>query len=123
MATSPKKATLPIRSADEILQTDDLSEKVIEVPEWETAIKVRQLSRAQFKELAESATNGDDFDEGLWEVYLFCEAVVEPEFTRDRATQLANKNAMVLNRVILEIIEHNKIGGGALETALAGFPD
>lgn len=121
MATSPKAKELKILTDEEIVAADDLKTVVVEIPEWGGAVKLRQLSRAQWKKVVKDASGSGELDEDLFELYLIVESMVEPNLTADRVEQLRQKNATVLEKLVLEVLNHSEVNAGALESLLETF--
>jgi hypothetical protein len=111
-----------ILSAEDILAADDLTEEIVEIPEWGGAVKVRAFSKAVQQEFREDARIDGEIDSNRLEMLMFLHGVVEPRFTADQYELLRRKNAGCIDRVLRVITRVSGLDGGAVEAAQRKFP-
>lgn len=105
-AAEAKEQTLPIGTVDAILKAApaDAEEEVVNVPEWDCAVKVRTLNAEAAAEIKGAAAtgvmNGSGMDVAGMERIQFRCGVVEPQFTDQQVRQLQKASATGWKRVI-----------------------
>jgi hypothetical protein len=126
---------LPVKSADEILAiatAADLDQQWLDVPEWQTRVRLRELTRAEILHATKQAqTKKGRVDEGLLNQHLFLMSVQEPRFTQEQYRRLCNRSGKPISKVMEAIKNLNGLGdeddeesSGAEEVAAAeaNFP-
>ncbi|MDA8219193.1 MAG: hypothetical protein M0Z94_16430 [Dehalococcoidales bacterium] len=116
-----ESTALRILSVAEILAATDLEERLVPVPQWDGAVRVRGLTKQQQQELRAQATNGGEVDQDLLELYLFVAGVVEPQFSQEQAILLRDKSAGAVDAVLKAIAEVSGMAAGAVKKAEAAF--
>jgi hypothetical protein len=107
---------------DEIVGCEDRPVVDVEVPEWGGVVKVRGLSKGGRQRVRDIAFDAEgNFQAERWEDALIAEGLVEPELTIVQVGELRDKAAAAVERVVRAITEESKMGGGAVEAALAQF--
>ena len=100
---------LPVKSAADILATAlaaDLDQKWIDVPEWGTRLRLREVTQAERLHAAKVSTGKRGIvDESLLNEHLFLMSVVEPRFTREQYRLLCNRSSRPFARVMEAIKE------------------
>jgi len=86
-----------ILSAEDIWAARDIEERVVPVPQWGGAVRIRTLTQKQSSNLRKQATRTNmitkqqEVDNDLLEALLFTEGVVEPKFTMGDYGKLQDK--------------------------------
>ena len=106
-----------ILSVEDILTAPDIQEKVVEVPEWGGAVKIRSFTKQRPIQLRAQAMNGEELDSERMELLMFVEGVVEPQFSADHIDLLKGKSATAMDRVLQAILAL----GGLTPEAQAGM--
>lgn len=94
------------KSPEDILDTDDIREDVIYVPEWQTKLRIRGLTLEQIALVATRSTRRDPrtgqdvFDRKAGMAFTFIYGVIEPKFAPTAIGKLYQKNAGVVSRVV-----------------------
>ena len=87
---------------DQILESKDVEEKIVEVPEWGGSVKVRGISLAKriamLNGALDSITGKIDTEKML--LLTFIECVIEPKFTVMDYVALKEKSATAMDKVI-----------------------
>jgi hypothetical protein len=127
-ATGGKKgstgAPLPVLGAEELLAKKSLREEYVEVPEWGSRVKVRELSMGTYQAVQEKATDArGSLDETKLQAYLVIAGIVEPELGDDAYEWVRGQSMRAVNRVLEKVMQLSGIGLGALEDAEAMFPE
>jgi hypothetical protein len=94
-----------ILTVEAILAAKDLKEEVVEVPEWNGAVKVRAFSKKGQQEIREMATVDDEIQTDRLEMYMFLRGVIEPHMSDDQYELLRDKSAGVIDRILQRIME------------------
>lgn len=126
MATSPaqkkKTAAGRVLTFDEIVECEDRPVVAVEIPQWNGTVKVRGLSKGGRARVREAAFDAEGtFQTDRWEDALLAEGMVEPELTIEQVRELRDKAASAIELIVSAIAEESKMGGGAVEAALAQF--
>jgi hypothetical protein len=127
-ATGGKKgstgAPLPVLGAEELLATKSLREEYVDVPEWGSRVKVRELSMGTYQAVQEKATDArGSLDETKLQAYLVIAGIVEPALGDDAYEWVRGQSMRAVNRVLEKVMQLSGIGLGALEDAEAMFPE
>lgn len=93
-----------ILTADAILNAIDLEEKIVEVPEWNGAVKIKGFTKAVQQKLRRQATVNGELDTDRFEMLMFIHGVSEPQFSEDQYEALRNKSAAPIDRVLREVM-------------------
>ena len=115
----------PVRilTADDIWAVDDIEERVVPVPQWNGAVRIRTLSQKQANELRRRATrrnaiNGkDEIDNDLLEALLFTEGVIEPQFTMADYGKLQQKSMAAMSLILREVMDASGLTDAAVREA------
>jgi hypothetical protein len=119
---------LPIGTVEAILKKapDDITEKEIEVPEWDCSVKIRSFTAAQATAIRQQGLSfqGEETKVawGEMEIMQFQQGVVEPRFDEDQARQLHLTSGRGFARVIEALDELSNIDKEALAKAREEFP-
>ena len=93
-----------ILSVEDILTAPDIEEKVVEVPEWGGAVKIRSFTKQRQMQLRQQSMKGEELDSEAMELLMFIEGVVEPEFSVSHIELLKGKSATAMDRVLQAIL-------------------
>lgn len=98
-----------------ILEANDLSEEVYEVPEWKASILLRGLTCEQLSRARAGATKSGQLDNGVLGVLTLIEGANDPVtktrlFEQAHRDALLKKNAAVVDRIATRIL--NLSGAG-----------
>jgi hypothetical protein len=114
--------TPKILTTEELLSAQDRPEKVLEVPEWGGAVKIRALSLGAFQDASEAATVAGDIDEQKMALEIVVRGVVEPQLTHEHVPLLREKSITALTTVMQEIAELSAVTQADLTAAERRFP-
>jgi hypothetical protein len=128
--SAPQSDELPVKTADEILAiatATDLDQQWLEVPEWRTRVRLRELTRAEILHATKQAeTKKGRVDQGLLNQHLFLMSIQEPRFTQEQYRRLCNRSGKPISKVMEAIKTLNGLGDeddddsrGAQEVAAA----
>jgi len=97
--------TVKILSVMDILSAADITEEVVYVPEWNGSVRIRAFTKGRQQELRGMATDQrGKLDTEKLELQLFIYGVIEPKFVPIQMTELREKSAGALDRVIKRIM-------------------
>jgi len=97
--------TVKILSVMDILSAADITEEVVYVPEWNGSVRIRAFTKGRQQELRGMATDHrGKLDTEKLELQLFIYGVIEPKFVPIQMTELREKSAGALDRVIKRIM-------------------
>jgi len=102
--TVPPVDEVSIGTLEQILAAPDLTEKVVEVPEWGCAVRLKAITKRQQMDIRQAATRGNTLDEGIMEMLMFIAGVAEPKFGREHYGELIQKASGVIDRLLKEIL-------------------
>jgi hypothetical protein len=94
-----------ILTVEDILTAPDIQERLVEVPEWGGAVKIRSFTKHRQIELRQKALVGNEVDSERMELLMFVEGVVEPQFGPEHIDLLKGKSASAMDRVLGAILE------------------
>src|SRR3990167_873470 len=114
---SNKITTLLTREA--IIAAADITDEIVEVPEWGGAVKVRGMSVADRTALLEKIIDEktEKIDPEKATLVAFIVGVVEPKFTEADFPALRQKSAAALDRVTAAFLKLSGIDTKALASA------
>jgi hypothetical protein len=109
---------------EDIIAADDIASMTLDVPEWGGAVRLRTFTKNVELEMRAKARAPDgSVDSEKLEMLMLVYGVVEPELTYDMVPHLRTKNAAVIDRILGEIVGLNRLGGDAIDTAVAAFQE
>jgi hypothetical protein len=100
-----------ILTADEIFAAKDIEERVVPVPQWGGAVRIRTLSQKQSADLRRKAqrtnpaTKQSELDNEALEQLLFIEGVIEPRFNMADYGKLQDKSMAAMTTVLKAIMD------------------
>jgi hypothetical protein len=95
-----------ILSVEDILTAPDIQERVVEVPEWGGAVKIKSFTKARQIQLrAQAIDPKGEVDSERMELLMFVEGVVEPKFGAEHIDLLKGKSASAMDRVLSAILD------------------
>jgi hypothetical protein len=95
----------PIKSAEEILAMPDLKEMQIHVPEWDSRVRIKALSKGRHQAIRKECVKDGVFDAERWEWAVLRQGIVEPQFTDAQFEQLREKSAAAIELIGQAIIK------------------
>lgn len=111
-----------ILTADEILAAQDLEERIVEVPEWGGAVKIRGLTKAAQQQVRRQATGPDgQVDADRLEILMLAACVIEPQFTEEQVERLKQKSATAVDRVLQAVLDLAGLSPEAVKQAQKSF--
>lgn len=123
-ARKGRGAPLPVLSAEDLLGTSTLREEWVDVPEWGSRIKVREMSMGTYQQVQEKATDARGLlDESKLQAYLVLAGIVEPALGDDAYEWVRGQSMRAVNRVLEKVMELSGIGGSFIEDTEATFPE
>jgi len=96
-----------ILTFDEILATSDLSQEVVDIPQWGGKVKIKELTKAARERLSKQATVNGQVDSDKLQVLMLAECLEEPKITVEQAQQLWEKSAAAVDKILFAILEIN----------------
>ena len=108
---SSDNGEIRILTADEIWAAKDIEERVVPVPQWGGAVRIRTLSQKQSAELRKRAqrtnpvTKQAEMDNEVLEQLLFIEGVIEPKFTMADYGKLQEKSMAAVTTVLKAVMD------------------
>lgn len=94
-----------IVTLDDILKSDDTARMEVSVPEWgNKTLFLRGLTKAQQAGIREQAKINDEVDEALVSKGIFREGVDEPKFTPEQVNAIWEKQAGVIDGILMTIL-------------------
>lgn len=102
-------------SAADILQAVDIDEVDVDVPEWGLVVRVRGISRAEYRAIEKLSTDPatGETDAELADVHLLVAGMLEPRVTVEEATAIVNgKSIPSVGKVTKAIMEASGLGAG-----------
>lgn len=90
---------MPLGTVEMILNTPDLKEEIVEVPEWGCSVLVQSFTKATQQELVSQATIAGELNNDRLEILIFIAGVKEPKFSLDQFELIRQKNAAPINRI------------------------
>lgn len=118
-----------ILTAQEIFEARDIEERVVPVPQWGGAVRIKTLSQKQAGDLRKRATRTNpitrqsEIDNDLLEALLFVEGVVEPQFTMADYGKLQDKSMAAVSTVLKQIMDASGLTEDAMKNATKSDPD
>ena len=73
--------------------------RVVDVPEWGSAVEIRELTRGEIREIANQEMSADESEAYVWSL-----AVINPTFTVEEATALLTDASFKSPDVVLNAI-------------------
>lgn len=111
-----------VLSVEEVLAVDDRPERVVEVPEWGGAVRIKALSLGQLQDIRTRATVGGEVDEAKSTLYMLQEGIVEPRLTEAQVEMLRQKSVPAIVRLLTAISELSAVDEASQRAAEARFP-
>lgn len=118
-------STVKMLTVNDILTANDITEEVVEVPEWGGAVRVRAFTKAKQQQLRVMATDPrtGELDSEKLELQLFIHGVIDPEFQPIQATELRSKSAGAVDRVLKRIMAISGLSQESVREATKSVPD
>ena len=112
MSTEQNVVATKALSIDQIVQADDLKTKTVECPEWGGHVVIKVISKAEQNKVRLSLIGKDGNSENMsaFEQNLFTSSMVEPSINDQQYILLQEKSALVIERILKEIIDLNGMG-------------
>jgi len=111
-----------ILTAEQVVTVDDRPERVVEVPEWGGAVRIKALSLGQFQDIRDRSTVAGEVDETRVTLYMLQEGIVEPRLTEAQVEMLRLKSIPAVVRLLSAISELSAVDEAAQKAAEARFP-
>jgi len=109
-------------TAGDILSARDFVERVVEVPEWGGAVKVRSLTLAARYAISEMSTVGEGksrkIDQARFAVGSLLYGLAEPRLKPEEADQMVDKSPEVVERIVSAVWEVSGLSDGAAKNGL-----
>lgn len=112
-----------ILTADEIWAAKDIEERVVPVPQWNGAVRIRTLSQKQSADLRRKAqrinpaTRQSELDNEALEQLLFIEGVIEPKFTAADYGRLSEKSMAAMTVVLKAVMDASGFSSESINEA------
>ena len=114
---------LKILTAEEIWAAKDIEERIVPVPQWGGAVRIRTLSQKQSGDLRRKAqrlnpvTKQSEIDNEALEQLLFIEGVVQPKFDITDYGRLSEKSMVAVTAVLKAIMDNSGFSGESVNEA------
>lgn len=96
-----------------IAAVDIASDYPVEVEEWGLTLRVRGISRGEYRRILKAAEVNGEPDEDQVDIHLMATAVVDPPLTFEQATELFEKKSITaIGTVTRAILEASGLGAG-----------
>ena len=107
-------------SREDILKANQPKTKEIEVPEWNGAITIKSLKAGDVLKLEELKQNGKPTPEYFFALiaYSVVDENLKPVLTIEQASEI---ESIPLNRILIEILDLNKMAPDAVQKAREDF--
>lgn len=102
-------------SAAEILALEDTKTEEVYVPEWDTVVVVRGLTKRQQLDIRTASMVGGEPDAEKSQQGLWLEGVVEPKFEEHQLPLLFEKSAGAVDAVLKRVLILSGMGEGMLD--------
>lgn len=109
------------KSAEEILATEDTTTDDVFVPEWQSWVKVRGITKRQQIDIRNSSMVEGEPDAEKAQMGLWLAAVVQPQFNESQIAALFEKNAGAVDRVLSRVLELSGMKEEALKEKKSSF--
>jgi hypothetical protein len=116
---------LDIRS---IIEAQDVTEKVLPIPEWGGAVRVKSISHRTMRDIKkaleqEHTIDGEtDVPEDELEKWILIKGMVEPQISEEEYELLLDKSYGAIQKVLMGIMGSSKLGEKAVKEAERQFP-
>lgn len=105
--------------AEQILGTNDIAEKLVEIPEWGVKVLIKGLTVAQVQQIRNTSKRNGEVDESLITVHSIIATCYDPEtgtriFEPAHRDGLMAKNPGIITRLTKEIAELSKLTPDAM---------
>lgn len=109
----------------DILAANDITEELVRVPEWGGSVRIRAFTKRRQQELRAMATDPKtgQVDPHKLELQLFIHGVIEPQFAPIQATELLDKSAGAVDRVLERIMTISGMTREAVREATKSVQD
>lgn len=95
-----------ILSFADIVGANDVPAKLVSVPEWGGAVRVKGMTKREQQTMRGQATGADGkVDATLMETLMLAHCLAEPKVTIEEAGQLLDKSAAVVDKILSEIMD------------------
>lgn len=114
---------MKILTAEEIWAAKDIEERIVPVPQWGGAVRIRTLSQKQSAELRRKATRinpvtkQSEMDNEALEQMLFIEGCIEPKFSITDYGRLSEKSMAAVTTVLKAIMDASGFSSEAVQDA------
>lgn len=118
----PSKRKPAVGTVDKIKAQNALKELPLEVPEWGCTVKLREFSKAAWRQLREDARNGDGtIDEDRVERLMLVRGVIDPAFTEEDVAELWEGSSEGVDRVLAGLFDLNGLTAEVMAQAARLF--
>jgi hypothetical protein len=104
-----------ILTVEAILAVPDTTTEIVQMPEWGGAVKVIGLTKRQQVDIRRAAMVDGEVDAEKVQAGIFREGVLEPRFTEEQMGALFDKNAGLVDRVLMVIMRLSGMEEGAVK--------
>ena len=106
---------MTLLTIDEILAASCIKSKIIDVPAWGGAVKVKDMTKREQQLLRRQATNlaTGEIDADRLEILMLAHCIEEPKLTLEQVEKLADKSAAAFDTVLRAIMTITGLSEGA----------
>jgi hypothetical protein len=118
-------AKVRMLSREDIFAAQDIEERVVLVPQWKGAVKIRTFSKEVLDKMRKDSTGPNpgkigrpiELDQEEFEARIFINGVIDPVFTLEDYAEIQKKSAVALSVILKAIIEANGLSEAAVAEA------
>ena len=101
---------MAILTIDEVLDSNDLQQETLFVPEWGGEIVLRGMTRGEaFAARKAALKDGDTADMLVYDMMVLLHGVVEPKLTKSHFDKLKGKSAGAIERITSRIMQLSSV--------------
>ena len=110
-------------TVEEILAASTLNSKVIDVPAWGGAVKIKDMTKREQQLLRKQATDPatGEIEADRLELLMLAHCIEEPKLTAEQVEQLADKSAAAFDTVLKAIMSITGLSEGAQKAIEKSF--
>lgn len=114
---------LPEGTLDQILNSKDVKEEWVPIPEWNMKVKVKGLSKAEQIKARKMSTTAGKPDDSKLEGNILVLGMVSPKVTPDKVSALFEKSSGAVDKILTTILDLSNMTEKVNGDAEADFRD
>lgn len=109
----PEELKVEFLTFEQIAAADDITEKIVDVPEWNGKVLVKSLSKRKMDVIHEKSRNADgELDQERVEMMIFCTGMIQPRVTAEQYEVMRDRSATAWMRIYKAISDTTMMGEG-----------